>query len=428
MQNPKNAVQSAGKRNISMPLAFHFGRTADLASQELLAVASVLPFPWTTSKLSSELLMLKPTGDGFPELEQAQAVVLPLQERLGGTMRIIWIDGQVARDELIEALAELAFQTRESVVPGARSVGLSVWGDIDVHRFGIKLKRVLKEDWDWSARMVLPKQGSLLTPAQVSGERLAGVPRGSAQKGVELMAIQQGTNWLIGVTLTTSNIDFYSHRDFGIPVPDPVSGMLPPKLAQMMVNLAVGGQNLHVHDPFCGNGRVVLEAALMGLPASGSDIAPQKVAAAQQNLLWMAEQGGFKATPEQIWEGNAASIDNRERIIANAAPDYVLVGEPYLGRPLREALPKGEQAAWLTELFPIYEKYFECWAEVSVQPRCHLLIMPRAKVADGTEVAVSAAIVDRLHQVGYSAEVLYCYDRPDSIVRRDIVRLRRSAH
>jgi tRNA G10 N-methylase Trm11 len=416
-----------------MQFAFHFGRTASLAEQELLNVAPILPFPWTPFSVSGELLVLKPTSDEVAwspsnpaRLRAAQSLMLPLQDRLGGTMRTLWLEGKVDRSELVEYLAQLARQMRESTAPNARSVGVSIWGDIDVHKFGIKLKRVLKEDQDWAARIILPQEGTVLTPAQLAGERLALIPRDDAPKGVEVVAIADKNQWWVGVTLTAANIDFYSARDFGIPAPDPVSGMLPPKLAQMMINLAVGSKKLHVHDPFCGNGRVVLEAALMGLPASGSDIVETKVVAAQKNLMWLAETAAFSATPEQVWTGDATDADNRERIIANAAPEYVLVGEPYLGKPLRAPLKPEESVAWLKELVPLFENYFQTWSEASLQPECHVLIMPRAKVSDGSEMAVFNAIVDRLHQVGYSAEVLFCYDRPDSIVRRDIVAIRKT--
>lgn len=417
-----------------MKLAFHVGRTSGLAEQELLRAAATLPFPWTPTSVSRELCVLKPTGDEVAwsslhpaRLRAAQELMIPLQDRLGGTLRTMWLDNTpIARSELVTALAQFADVMREHVVPNARSVGISIWGDVDVHKFGIKLKRVIKDEYGWAPRMVLPREGSQLTPAQLAGEHLAAVPRGALQRGIEVVGIETEGKWYVGVTLTAANVDFYSKRDFGIPAPDPVSGMLPPKLAQMMINLAVGGEKLHVHDPFCGNGRVVLEAALMGLPTSGSDIEAGKVVAAQQNLMWLADEAGFQAMPAQIWEGNATSLDNRERIIANVAPDYVLVGEPFLGRPLRAPLRPDEVQAWLSELVTLFTKYFENWQHPSTEPRQHLLIMPRAKVADGSEASVYDVIVDRLHQVGYSAEVLFCYDRPDSIVRRDIVAIRKS--
>jgi 16S rRNA G966 N2-methylase RsmD len=322
-------------------------------------------------------------------------------------------------------LADLALRARVVLAPDCRSVGVSVWGDVQAGGLGLSLKKLLKQK-DWTIRAVLPKEGNVLTSAVVGGQRLATQPHGPEANGLELVAIAHEGKWQMGVTLTTNNIDFYSARDFDIPAPDPVSGMLPPKLAQMMINVAVGDTKAHVHDPFCGNGRIVLEAALMGLPATGSDIEPGKVAASQQNLAWLGEVAHFVTKSDQVWQGDATAAGNRDKILTKVGSQYVLVGEPYLGKPLRTPLKTSEKQAWLNDVTPQYLHYFETWTTATTQPLCHLLVIPRAKVENNTEVAVLDAIVDRLHQIGYSTEVLFCYDRPDSIVRRDIVRITKS--
>lgn len=67
-------------------------------------------------------------------------------------------------------------------------------------------------------------------------------------------------------------------RDYGRPARDARVGMLPPKLAQIMLNLSVKDEKSGtVLDPFCGTGVLLQEAALAGFDFIGSDIEPRMV-------------------------------------------------------------------------------------------------------------------------------------------------------
>lgn len=61
----------------------------------------------------------------------------------------------------------------------------------------------------------------------------------------------------------------------------PHPSSLDPKLARCMINLGCAN---NVIDPFCGAGGILIEAGRMGLPFRGSDIDPQMVERAKQNL------------------------------------------------------------------------------------------------------------------------------------------------
>jgi tRNA G10 N-methylase Trm11 len=59
-------------------------------------------------------------------------------------------------------------------------------------------------------------------------------------------------------------------------------GMLPPKLAQMMINLSLGNT---IYDPFVGLGTVLIESVHMGNNrVFGSDLNPRMVTTANDNL------------------------------------------------------------------------------------------------------------------------------------------------
>jgi len=67
-------------------------------------------------------------------------------------------------------------------------------------------------------------------------------------------------------------------RPFSLPV------SIHPKFARAMVNLSRAGPGASLVDPFCGTGGIIIEAALMGCSAAGSDLDQRMVAGTRTNL------------------------------------------------------------------------------------------------------------------------------------------------
>lgn len=109
------------------------------------------------------------------------------------------------------------------------------------------------------------------------------------------------------LSLGVQNIDKYRERDQMRPARDAKVGMLPPKLAQILINL--GGEiseSKKVLDPFCGTGVVLQEALILGQPVMGSDLNPRMMEYTQKNLDWLLEKKArfFKIKPELIEQKN----------------------------------------------------------------------------------------------------------------------------
>ncbi len=109
------------------------------------------------------------------------------------------------------------------------------------------------------------------------------------------------------LSLGVQNIDKYRERDQMRPARDAKVGMLPPKLAQILINL--GGkidESKKVLDPFCGTGVVLQEALILGQPVIGSDLNPRMVEYTQKNLDWLLEKKArfFQIKPELIEQKN----------------------------------------------------------------------------------------------------------------------------
>ena len=89
-------------------------------------------------------------------------------------------------------------------------------------------------------------------------------------------------------TAAIQPIEEFSRRDFGRPGRDAKSGMLPPKLARILVNLSGVPETAALLDPFCGSGTILMEAALLGLTQLiGSDVSARAIADTKKNLAWL---------------------------------------------------------------------------------------------------------------------------------------------
>jgi tRNA G10 N-methylase Trm11 len=104
--------------------------------------------------------------------------------------------------------------------------------------------------------------------------------------------------------------------------------MLPPKLAQTIINLATGNAQpaKTVLDPFCGTGVVLQEALLMGYNTYGTDIEPRMIDYTGENLDWLDEQFDLTGREMRIEDGDATSHT------WEPTPDLIAC-ESYLGRP-----------------------------------------------------------------------------------------------
>lgn len=389
--------------------AIIFGRTPALSRLELEAVAP--RFELKVGKMLDPEIALV-TAEEPLDLDKLQAV-------LGGTVRIAELLVEATRETLVKVAADLVLA--HAAPEGKLTVGVNAWSKAEVVGKVAKPLKLALTQAGRSIRLVTPPSPRRhLSAPQLIHNKLVGGAAAQAGRAIDVVMIETGGSWWLGITRTVQDIAHYTRRDFGIPKPDPVSGMLPPKLAQTLVNLGVQGKKRAIYDPFCGNGRILLEATLLGFEVYGSDLREQQVEASKENLNWLSQEYGLDyVTPDRVWQADATAGPGR----AIGTP-FVIVTEPYLGKPLRAKLGLGEHTSWLNDLVPLYEAFFTYWAQSPEQPDQMVVIFPRTTAVDGREVSVFEAIVDRLGQVGYSAEVLFCYDRPDSIVRRDIVQIR----
>lgn len=321
----------------------------------------------THAKLSLAELeaVLKQQGVNYSGFTRAEGIAFfraetdidadALMARLGGTIKIVEMVGDFDDEALTEWLADQInhdskFHFGFSLYAADQGVSVKKhWKTI--HRMGLDLKKALKAD-DVSARYVQSKE-IVLSSVIVHKERLL-------KNGVEICLFKSKQGIRFGKTLAVQPFQDFSQRDYGRPNVDARSGMLPPKLARMMVNLAEARDGDLLLDPFCGSGTVLQEAALLGVgKLMGSDISEKAIQDTRKNMEWLENEHDTPTAQMPLHITPAAALIRDEFLEAGSVQRIVFEG--YLGptTPYADKLPP-----ILGELQKLYESTFPVLAEL----------------------------------------------------------------
>ena len=222
-------------------------------------------------------------------------------------------------------------------------------------------------------------------PAHTALLRDSGVLDG--RHGIELVLLVEDEHLWCGKTIAAQNPTSYAQRDIGKPARDLRAGILPPKLAQMMLNLgewllreqrshplpphphpnpnpllplrsaSYGGQawgeGIIVLDPFSGSGVIPVECLLRGWMVIASDSSQKAVDACKRNIDWLRRTFTIPAAkiPSSVSKHNALkpfdfSHIRDERL--RPGPTFI-VTETSLGPSLRTRPPAQEAKKLRTE-------------------------------------------------------------------------------
>ncbi len=131
------------------------------------------------------------------------------------------------------------------------------------------------------------------------------------------------------------DIDAYAERDQARPARDAKVGMLPPKLAQILINLCgdlpAGTRML---DPFCGTGVVLQEAALMGYQPYGTDLNERMVEYSRRNMEWLAGQQKQANRPSEETQPDFTLATGDATDFQWEPPIEAVACEAFLGQPM----------------------------------------------------------------------------------------------
>lgn len=312
-----------------------------------------------------------------------------------------------------------------STFSGKITTGVSVYGfranSREVQRVGIDIKNQLKKT-GVSLRLI-PNQAPQLSSATSHHNKL-----GLNINKVEILIVRTDDDkTIVAESVGTQNISAYAARDQKRPKRDAFVGMLPPKLAQIMVNLAVGQepnhQQLTVLDPFCGTGVILQEAVLKGYNVYGTDLSDKMIDYSHENLVWLKNK--YKLSPiTRLEVGDAMAYQWQ-------TPVDVVVCETYLGQPF-SAPPSAKKLAEVSRNCEHIITEFLRNIGSQIKPGTTLCVaVPAWRDNNGQFTHLSLS--GHLNKLGYSRVKLrnvttnkLLYYRNDQVVARELLILEKS--
>lgn len=419
--------------------AFVLGRVYTLSLAELFFYFQNHDWTLKILDLSHEVLVVE---------TESELDFRKIQKELGGVVKILKVVDEVKKKETDYINFALQNYFKPSKLKkdflgnakGKIQFGVSVYlldpemrAFDEPKRLGMFIKRGMQEGGA-SIRLVLPKFNSLtLASVVVTHNHLI-------DKGAEICVLASPTKLYVAKTLVVQDFEDYGRRDYQRPVRDEKQGMIPPKVAQMMINLAGQKPGTTILDPMCGIGTIVQEGVLQGYRVLGTDINPAAINGSEKNLEWFRNRykipkGKFHVEVADVKEVSKI-VDHLKQVGAFTQVDSV-VTEGYLG-PMYSEFPKPEEIKKnFKDLTELYTGAFQDFAKFLPKGGKVVMCLPAYK--KGAQY-IQLENLDFIKKIGYNLIDLIpldlaanlpflkltdrgtaIYDRKDQIVAREIV-------
>lgn len=341
-----------------------------------------------------------------PELAEFESETLPDINRLGGTLKIA-----------SEITMPLPVFLKTIPDNGKTIIGVSDYtpkaSAYGAQKIALRLKYLMKKQGR-SVR-VAPNKEAVLSSATSFHNHLTN------PKNAELIKYQKRYFRVMQI----QDIKSYGLRDQARPARDAKVGMLPPKLAQILINLCGRlPQGARLLDPFCGTGVVLQEGALMGYVPYGTDLSERMVKYTEKNLEWLKND---ETTPvldkAQVEAGDATDFDWQE-------PIDLVACETYLGPPMSLAPAEIRLKEVKQECKQIILGFLKNLQE-QIQPQTPVVIaVPAWLRPDGHYETLN--LLDEIKNLRYNVHKFsnlgqsdLIYHRSGQVVAREIIVLRK---
>lgn len=363
---------------------------------------------------------------------QVASLTVPSDEiafnRLGGSTRLAKVIAQVPNrlwKDVEKQIAKSIVQIANTMPEGKVQLGISAYHipvtPQKLTATGLTLKKIVRGKTERSLRLT-PNNELELNTAQVFHNHLTG------RLGIEfLVCATPDGQTVIAQTLAVQDIDSYTLRDRGRPKRDARVGMLPPKLGQIITNLAVAdaapSTETVILDPFCGTGVLLQEAMLMGYSVTGTDLEPRMISYSRDNLAWFTTEFGIRNSKYELTAGDAMKFVWQR-------PVSFVATETYLGRPFTETPDREILEKTVSEVNLILKKFLRnIHVQLAADTRLCLAV-PAWQLSPDTFRHLP--LVDQIDDLGYNRIRLehvrddqLVYYREGQIVARELLILRR---
>ncbi|MBU0707022.1 hypothetical protein KKG41_01485 [Patescibacteria group bacterium] len=336
--------------------------------------------------------------------------------KLGGTIKIGHILSTVSSNQVLKKLPQHEFlqqllKNDKRVVFGISSYATK--GGLNfkqIKDIGLNIKNSYRAAGQ-SARWVSSKENPLSSVVVTRN--------GLLKKGGEIVVIFDDKQAHLGHTLAVQDYQAYSSRDFGRPTRDMKQGMLPPKLAQILINLAQLKTCDTIMDPFCGGGTILQEAWLMGITnLIGSDINPQAIKSTKSNLAWMRKSLNLGLKNLRLINRDVRQLNMSHNSVT------AIVTEPYLG-PTDLPRRSNELNKIFLDLDKLYLNSFKVFKKILRQDGRVVIVFPRY-VTKRKDYRVN--IINNILKLGFElasypnwvGQLPLVYKRPGQGIAREI--------
>ena len=435
-----------------MKYIFHLGRIPALSIAEIQAILEKMNINYTVDFINPKFLILDIKNKiDFEEL-------LP---QMGGTIKIAKvIDIYKNLDDTLEK-TNFIIEELNQKKSGKKIIGYSIYFTLNTDKNKVfeiqekirakftEIKKLCSKNS--SIRIIYPDQNLELKSISVSKNKIIKkgaefnflflnsgihsleckntIPTSTYKLKPELQFLDNQI--LLSKTVATQDIESYSERDYNRPKKDAKIGMMPPKLAQIMINLAQIKKGMTILDPFCGVGTILQEALLNDYKVIGSDANGEQITSSKENIKWLETKYILEYPDYKIFQ---ADIKNITKKIKQNSIDAI-VTESTLGPIYKKVPSKTEIKHNYNRLAKMYTSFFQI-AKLILRKKGRLVItIPAYKISAGKYI--TAPFIDRLKKIGYSVnsplkkELLIknieitsrnsiIYSRPNQIVAREV--------
>lgn len=322
-------------------------------------------------------------------------------DQLGGTIKfgeILLMTPKVEADQLFELIN---YNEDEKFY-----FGISTYhtGQIKLLPLGLEIKKRLKQN-NIACRFVTGKENPL-SSVIVAKNKL------TQTNGFEFVIIENDNKFLIGKTQSIQNFEKYSKIDYGRPARNDLQGMLPPKIAQIMINLAEQKLLAKILDPFCGSGTILQMSALLGFKnLFGTDANHLAIEDTRENLTWLANEYklNFNFQLQQIEAGKLPEKFENKSIDA-------IIFEPYMGPPLKGNETGAKMKKLQDELNLLYKQTLSACNKILKDNGRIVMILPLFEINE-KKYYLDLTVINH----HFTIKEKYKYSRPGQKVIRNIL-------
>lgn len=420
--------------------AFVLGRVYTLSLAELLQVLN---------KYDPEAVLVDASFE-VAVIETALSLdIQKLQGELGGIIKILKVVDKLAKREQDSVNFALKNYFKPSKLKndilkntkGKITFGVSIYlldeqtqAFGEPKRLGMFIKRGM-QDTGSSVRLVIPEFNSLALASVVVTHNLL------LEKGAEICILAGVDRIYVCKTLSVQDFEDYGRRDYQRPARDDGNGMIPPKVAQSMINLSGLRANEVGLDPFCGVGTILQESMLMGYRMIGSDLSKFAINNSDKNLEWFRNRYKLPKGRSHLEVSDAKEVSKMvERVVSLGVFKTIsaVITEGYLG-PLFTKFPDefeikksfeelkelwtGSLKDWV-KFLPKGAKVVFCLPAYKRDRNTYILFPPLddfLKLGYSQSELISQKVKEKYQFLRFTNRSTIIYDRKDQIVAREIV-------